>query len=89
MANSTIISNNATNPARFNETFDFPGAASVAYNVINLDDEYSVEYDCGETLGITNVRLTHGHDQLACCLTWACLLRCMHEFVCLAYSGLL
>eukprot|EP00730_Choanoeca_flexa_P015577 TRINITY_DN7183_c0_g1_i1.p1 TRINITY_DN7183_c0_g1~~TRINITY_DN7183_c0_g1_i1.p1 ORF type:complete len:212 (+),score=42.33 TRINITY_DN7183_c0_g1_i1:491-1126(+) len=54
VANSTIVSHNDTNPARFVETFDFPGASSVAYNVISLDQDYSVEYDCGTTFGITN-----------------------------------
>eukprot|EP00045_Choanoeca_perplexa_P022942 m.11416 g.11416 ORF g.11416 m.11416 type:complete len:192 (+) comp9812_c0_seq1:41-616(+) len=54
VANSTIVSTNASNPARFEETFNFPGAASVAYNVISLDEDYSVEYDCGESVGITN-----------------------------------
>jgi hypothetical protein len=37
------------------ETF-FPGVPGVAYNVIVLNDKYSVEYDCGTELGVTNVR---------------------------------
>jgi len=44
-----------SDPARFVEKFGFPGAPTVAYNVIYLDEQYSIEYDCGEVLGITNV----------------------------------
>jgi hypothetical protein len=67
VANSTIITNNATNPARFEETFNFPGAASVAYNVINLSDDFSVEYDCGESVGITNVSQACKHATVRHC----------------------
>eukprot|EP01147_Barroeca_monosierra_P008545 gene8545-992_t len=53
VANGTLTNTNNSNPARFQEQF-FPNVPGVAYNVIHLDDNYSVEYDCGQEVGITN-----------------------------------
>ncbi|EGD83027.1 hypothetical protein PTSG_03663 [Salpingoeca rosetta] len=53
VANGTLTNTNATNPARFTESF-FPFTPKVAYNVIYLDEKYSIEYDCGQEAGITN-----------------------------------
>lgn len=54
-ANSTVVEKDPKDPGHMQETF-LPGVPGVAYNVIVLNDKYSIEYDCGEELGITNVR---------------------------------
>ena len=54
VANETLTSSTKPSNGRYNATF-LPGIPPVAYNIIVLNtDEYSVEYDCGRELGITN-----------------------------------
>jgi hypothetical protein len=65
VANSTIVGSNATNPAQFREDF-FKFVPPVAYNIIVQQGDYSVEYDCGTQLGVTNVRGPHGSSPPHC-----------------------
>eukprot|EP01100_Stratorugosa_tubuloviscum_P015382 TRINITY_DN8812_c0_g1_i1.p1 TRINITY_DN8812_c0_g1~~TRINITY_DN8812_c0_g1_i1.p1 ORF type:complete len:193 (+),score=83.09 TRINITY_DN8812_c0_g1_i1:55-633(+) len=51
IASAQLINENP--PGKFQETFG-PGLPTVSYTIITLEQEYSVEYDCGESNFATN-----------------------------------
>jgi apolipoprotein D and lipocalin family protein len=50
-ATGTLV--NEREPGAWEEEF-IPGLPTVNYTVIALSDDYSVEFDCGETFGVVN-----------------------------------